>query len=146
MTLLRFRNGFSLALAFLAVAAVASAAQAPSDLHDTSAASVTSYALTQQMPIDPDVHVHRVGRTGRAGAKGVALSLCAPRERDRAARLSGRIRWAKLPALYWVIGAGSGKPQSQAGPRRIAFDANWWITTAASSADAITKIATSSPS
>src|SRR5262249_18122354 len=33
------------------------AAQAPSDVHDTSAASVASYALTQQMPVDPDVLV-----------------------------------------------------------------------------------------
>ena len=57
MTLLRFRNGFCLALALLAVAAVASAAQAPSDLHDTSAASVASYALSQPMPVDPDVLV-----------------------------------------------------------------------------------------
>jgi zinc protease len=51
---LRSRNGFCLALALLSVVAVASAAQAPSDLHDTSAASVASYALSQSMPIDPD--------------------------------------------------------------------------------------------
>src|SRR5215468_9567941 len=57
MTLMRFRNGFCLALALLASAAVASVAQAPSDLHDTSAASVASYALSQQMPVDPDVLV-----------------------------------------------------------------------------------------
>src|SRR5499427_6232567 len=57
MTLLRFRNGFCLALALLAVAAVASAAQAPSDHRDTSAASVASYALSQSMPVDPEVLV-----------------------------------------------------------------------------------------
>jgi zinc protease len=51
---LRSRNGFCLALALLAVVAVASAAQAPSELHDTSAASVASYALSQSMPIDPE--------------------------------------------------------------------------------------------
>jgi zinc protease len=52
---LRFRNGFYLAL--LVVAAVASAAQAPSGLHDTSAASVASFGLSQPMPVDPDVLV-----------------------------------------------------------------------------------------
>src|SRR5499426_4704225 len=57
MTLSGFRNGFCLALALLAVAAVASVAQAPSDLHDTSAGSVASYALSQPMPVDPDVLV-----------------------------------------------------------------------------------------
>ncbi|MFC4640227.1 ATP-dependent RNA helicase DbpA [Deinococcus hohokamensis] len=30
---------------------------------------------------DPELHVHRVGRTGRAGASGLALTLCAPNER-----------------------------------------------------------------
>jgi zinc protease len=57
MTLFRFRNAFCLALALFAMAAVASAAQAPSDLHDTSAASVASYTLSQSMPVDPDALV-----------------------------------------------------------------------------------------
>jgi zinc protease len=57
VTLLGFRNGFCLALALLAVAVVASVAQAPSDLHDTSAGSVASYAVSQPMPVDPDVLV-----------------------------------------------------------------------------------------
>jgi zinc protease len=56
MNLLRFRNRFCLSLVYLYAFAVASAAQAP-DLHDTSAASVGSYALSQSMPVDPDVLV-----------------------------------------------------------------------------------------
>src|SRR5579864_7052425 len=56
MSLLRFRNGFYLALALLAMAGVA-AAQAPFGQHDASAASVASYALSQQMPVDPDALV-----------------------------------------------------------------------------------------
>src|SRR5215472_1608921 len=57
MTQLRFRTLFCLAVALLAVTAVASAAQVPSEVHDTSAASVASYALSQQMPVDPEVLV-----------------------------------------------------------------------------------------
>src|SRR5215470_821320 len=57
MTLSRFRIGFCLALALLTGAAVASAAQAPSSLPDTSATSVASYALAQPMPVDPDALV-----------------------------------------------------------------------------------------
>src|SRR4029077_15595862 len=57
MTLLRSRNGLCLSLALLAVVAVASAAQAPSDLYDTSAESVASYALSRPMPVDPDALV-----------------------------------------------------------------------------------------
>jgi ATP-independent RNA helicase DbpA len=30
---------------------------------------------------DAEVHVHRIGRTGRGGASGLALSLCAPNEK-----------------------------------------------------------------
>src|SRR5580704_10275503 len=53
----RSRKGFLMALAFLALVAIASAAQRPSNQQDTSAASVASYGLTQQMPVDPDVLV-----------------------------------------------------------------------------------------
>src|SRR5690349_9135401 len=57
MSLLPSRNGLCLALALIAAAVVASAAQAPSNLQDTSAASVASYALSQTMPVDPDALV-----------------------------------------------------------------------------------------
>lgn len=36
---------------------------------------------------DPEVHVHRVGRTGRAGQKGLALTLFSPREAGRIAAI-----------------------------------------------------------
>jgi ATP-independent RNA helicase DbpA len=32
---------------------------------------------------DPEIHVHRIGRTGRADQDGWALSLCSPRDRRR---------------------------------------------------------------
>ena len=56
--------------------------------------------ISWELPIDPDVHVHRIGRTGRAGQKGLALSLCSPRERDRYRAIEQRmktpLRWGKL--------------------------------------------------
>jgi ATP-dependent RNA helicase RhlE len=33
------------------------------------------------MPEEPETYVHRIGRSGRAGATGVAISLCDPEER-----------------------------------------------------------------
>jgi ATP-independent RNA helicase DbpA len=36
---------------------------------------------------DPELHIHRIGRTGRAGASGLALSIVAPREEERLARI-----------------------------------------------------------
>ena len=41
--------------------------------------------INYDMAWDPDIHLHRIGRTGRAGSKGLALSLCTHRERTRAA-------------------------------------------------------------
>lgn len=39
---------------------------------------------------DTEVHIHRVGRTGRGDARGLALSLCAPNEK----------KWVKLIEAY----------------------------------------------
>lgn len=39
--------------------------------------------INYELPWDPEIYVHRIGRTGRAGHKGVALSLCAPQEQPR---------------------------------------------------------------
>ena len=67
------------------------------DIKDLDA--VISYALPQ----DEVVHTHRIGRTGRAGNKGRAWALCAPRERSRAAAIAataGRtLRFEPLPPL-----------------------------------------------
>jgi ATP-independent RNA helicase DbpA len=50
---------------------------------------------------DADTHLHRIGRTGRAGRRGVALSLCSPREGTRAAviqdRLGDKLQWRNVP-------------------------------------------------
>ncbi len=61
-------------------------------------AAVVSWELST----DPDIHLHRIGRTGRAGSKGLALALCSPRERGRIAALELKagapVCWAQLPA------------------------------------------------
>ncbi len=36
--------------------------------------------VNYDVPRDPEVYVHRVGRTARAGAQGVALTLMSPDE------------------------------------------------------------------
>jgi ATP-dependent RNA helicase DbpA len=52
---------------------------------------------------DADTHLHRVGRTGRAGRRGIALTLCTAREVTRARvvedRLGEPLQWHKVPAL-----------------------------------------------
>lgn len=50
---------------------------------------------------DADTHIHRIGRTGRAGRRGIALSLCSPRESTRTRvienRLGEELNWGTLP-------------------------------------------------
>ena len=31
--------------------------------------------INYELPREPEIHIHRIGRTGRAGKKGLALSL-----------------------------------------------------------------------
>ncbi|MBI4504444.1 MAG: DEAD/DEAH box helicase [Chloroflexi bacterium] len=40
-----------------------------------------SHVINYDMPVDPQLYVHRIGRTGRAGRKGEAITLVTPRER-----------------------------------------------------------------
>ena len=55
----RLRLSFSIAVAsaLLTVASLVASPQAPAAAQETSAASVASYALSQQMPVDPEVVV-----------------------------------------------------------------------------------------
>ena len=50
---------------------------------------------------DIDTHTHRIGRTGRAGEAGRAVSLCTPRELERAERIAAaggfRLSWSRWP-------------------------------------------------
>ncbi|MEM7446898.1 MAG: DEAD/DEAH box helicase [Myxococcota bacterium] len=42
-----------------------------------------SHVINYDLPNDAESYVHRIGRTGRAGRSGVAISLVAPREASR---------------------------------------------------------------
>src|SRR5262249_18612177 len=39
-----------------------------------------SHVVNYDVPTEPDAYVHRIGRTGRAGREGVAITLVEPRE------------------------------------------------------------------
>ncbi len=41
-----------------------------------------SHVINFELPNEPESYVHRIGRTERAGAGGIALSYCDPSERD----------------------------------------------------------------
>lgn len=41
-----------------------------------------SHVINYDIPEDPDVYIHRIGRTARAGAEGDAISFCCDEERE----------------------------------------------------------------
>jgi len=60
-----------------------------------------SMVISVELARDPQVHIHRIGRTGRMQERGVALNLCARDERHIAARiekeLGQALEWNPLP-------------------------------------------------
>ncbi|WP_203457096.1 DEAD/DEAH box helicase [Paenibacillus tepidiphilus] len=40
-----------------------------------------THVFNYDMPLDPDSYIHRIGRTGRAGGKGLAITFASPRDR-----------------------------------------------------------------
>ncbi len=44
---------------------------------------LVSHVINYELPEVPEAYVHRIGRTARAGASGIAISLCDVEERDQ---------------------------------------------------------------
>jgi ATP-independent RNA helicase DbpA len=47
--------------------------------------------INYEIAHDPEIHLHRIGRTGRAGSRGVACSLFSDGERHKVALLEGDV-------------------------------------------------------
>lgn len=62
--------------------------------------------INYQISRDPEIHVHRIGRTGRAGSKGVALTLIAENEIHRMIKLEDylkqSIKMEELPGIEFL--------------------------------------------
>jgi ATP-dependent RNA helicase DeaD len=66
-----------------------------------------SHVVNYRLPQDPEAYVHRIGRTGRAGKKGIALTLVSPADKrdfiyiEKVAKT--KIRREILPTVDQVI-------------------------------------------
>ncbi len=62
-----------------------------------------SHIFNFDLPQDPEAYVHRIGRTGRAGRTGIAISLVTPKEKWQLHRIEGytkhKIKQAELPTV-----------------------------------------------
>ncbi len=55
-----------------------------------------THVINYDLPNEPEAYVHRIGRTGRAGAEGIALSFCTEDDRDEL-RAIERLIGKKIP-------------------------------------------------
>lgn len=59
--------------------------------------------INYELAFESDVHIHRIGRTGRAGHKGLALSLTTPADAERLCaiedNLDHSLTWGKMSEL-----------------------------------------------
>jgi ATP-dependent RNA helicase RhlE len=82
-----------------------------------------SHVINYELPPDPESYVHRIGRTARAGASGVAISFCDPSEHDRLRDIE-RLLKRRLAVVGPAPKGGNGKrapaEHAQGAPHRPA--------------------------
>jgi ATP-dependent RNA helicase RhlE len=61
-----------------------------------------SHVINYDLPNEPETYVHRIGRTGRAGALGTAISFCSEEQRSELRDIE-RLLGMKIPALECSI-------------------------------------------
>jgi ATP-dependent RNA helicase RhlE len=75
-----------------------------------------SHVVNYDLPNEPESYVHRIGRTARAGASGVAISLCDADEVPYLRSIEKLIRMA-LPSTDRRTGPARAAPSAAAGDR-----------------------------
>ena len=95
-----------------------------------------THVVNFDMPVEPEAYVHRIGRTARAGASGVAVSLCDPEELELLRAIERRTRsrievGADMPDVAWEVredrprsGGGRGKAAGTQRGRRGASNSS----------------------
>ena len=81
-----------------------------------------SHVVNYELPHEPETYVHRIGRTGRAGMTGKAVSLCDHEERPRLQAIERLLRKSipvrdDLPELPHVEPASESRDRHGGGPR-----------------------------
>ena len=79
---------------------------------------VVSYDIAH----DPETHTHRIGRTGRAGQSGLAITLCSSRERPKATNIE-ELTGTPLPWRPLKIAPSRGKTLHLAPMKTLVIDA-----------------------
>ncbi len=75
-----------------------------------------SHVINYDLPHVPESYVHRIGRTARAGAEGVAIAFCAGDERSLLKDIERTIRQT-VPVVQHALGKSSLPPADQEAKR-----------------------------
>ena len=66
--------------------------------------------INYELPRDPEIHIHRIGRTGRAGEQGLALSLVTPQEVRRVQAIENSLGSSLPRGDLDALGVSGGRP------------------------------------
>lgn len=69
-----------------------------------------THVINYSLPDDPEVYIHRTGRTGRAGKTGIAMSIISKKEQVKILAIE---RMIKLPVTYTRVPDGESICRSQ---------------------------------
>src|SRR3954464_12903223 len=75
-----------------------------------------SHVINYDLPNIPESYVHRIGRTGRAGASGFAVSFCDPEERSYLRQIERLTRQTIRVAGTHAAPGGTHAPAARGGP------------------------------
>ena len=81
-----------------------------------------THVINFDLPAEPESYVHRIGRTARAGAEGIAIAFCDPAERSTLRQIE-KLMGEKIPVIGETppdTGATRQQPQQnrRGGPGR----------------------------
>jgi superfamily II DNA/RNA helicase len=77
--------------------------------------STVTHVINFDVPISPDVYVHRIGRTGRVGRSGRAVTFVEPRQQRELEAIEEHIKTKLTP---WAPGATTDAAPVEEKPRR----------------------------
>jgi ATP-dependent RNA helicase DbpA len=69
-----------------------------------------SMVINYELSRDPEIHIHRIGRTGRAGEMGVAVSLVTDQERRRVLSIESALGCCLPYGDLRALNAGNSRP------------------------------------
>ena len=77
-----------------------------------------THVVNYELPNEPESYVHRIGRTARAGASGVAIAFCDPSERKYLRDIERLLKTSLTVVGDGPEGAETAPPKRRGGGRR----------------------------